>query len=303
LGFALIVAAESSIDIGEVGENGRHFSAGIVSCLFAEVGRQIVDQRAEEETVEVLAQHTDQVVITQAESADEDIGGGWRRRRFWSAVRETAEGDEAHLPWCALGYSVDYGQPRQDRQNDEPEPEEDVHFLVDDVQRQNAQGVVLLDCAWRSVLHKRTLGHPREHLDHGIVAVLLVHIGEVNDARAELEEGAVEEPIDKENVTHSVDKVEQLTREVGDDEARVGVERLGQILGYSSWSGFAFFVVVDHVKSAVALGHVAQFAVLPALPYPVRQVEEHTLKEEHERHPLIVAVHPLLSSVSGPTPG
>lgn len=72
------------------------------------------------------------------------------------------------------------------------------------------------------------------YLDHGIVAVLLVHIGEVNDARAELEEGAVEEPIDKENVTHSVDKVEQLTREVGDDEARVGVERLGQILGYSS---------------------------------------------------------------------
>lgn len=82
MGFALIVAAESSIDIGEVGENGRHFSAGIVPCLFAEVGRQIVDQRAEEETVEVLAQHTDQVVITQAESADEDIGGGWRRRRF-----------------------------------------------------------------------------------------------------------------------------------------------------------------------------------------------------------------------------
>ena len=136
------------------------------------------------------------------------------------------------------------------------------------------------------------------YLDHGIVAVLLVHIGEVNDARAELEEGAVEEPIDKENVTHSVDEVEQLTREVGDDEARVGVERLGQILGYSSWSGFAFFVVVDHVKSAVALGHVAQFAVLPALPYPVRQVEEHTLKEEHERHPLIVAVHPLLSCQS-----
>ena len=37
------------------------------------------------------------------------------------------------------------------------------------------------------------------YLDHGIVAVLLVHIGEVNDARAELEKGAVEEPIDKEN--------------------------------------------------------------------------------------------------------
>ena len=112
------------------------------------------------------------------------------------------------------------------------------------------------------------------YLDHGVIALLLVHIGELYDARAEFEEGTVQEAIDEEDVAHGVGQVEQLARERGHQKTRVGVHRIGQVLGQSHRSGFALVVVVAEDESSVAFGDVLHFPGLPALPEPVRQVEQ-----------------------------
>jgi len=43
-----------------------------------------------------------------------------------------------------------------------PEPQEDVDFFVDDVERENAKSVLVFDGAGRSVLVERALRHLRE---------------------------------------------------------------------------------------------------------------------------------------------
>ena len=57
--WVLIDAAESSVDVGEVVENGGHFSTGVVLFLVGEVERQMIDYRAEEDAVEILAQEAE----------------------------------------------------------------------------------------------------------------------------------------------------------------------------------------------------------------------------------------------------
>ena len=46
-----------------------------------------------------------------------------------------------------------------DGEEDEPEPDEDVDLLVDDVERQDAETVDGLDCARGAVLVERALRH------------------------------------------------------------------------------------------------------------------------------------------------
>ena len=55
----------------------------------------------------------------------------------------------------------------------EPEPDEDVDLLVDNVEWKNAEGVVLLDVAGRAELVERAFRHAGEHVDHGIDTILL----------------------------------------------------------------------------------------------------------------------------------
>lgn len=61
-------------------------------------------------------------------------------------------------------------------QQQEPEPEEDVRLLVDDVLRQNAEGVVLLYRTGATVLVEDALGDAREHVDHGVDPLLLRYV-------------------------------------------------------------------------------------------------------------------------------
>ena len=61
--------------------------------------------------------------------------------------------EELNLTWPLLfwSYQADDSQAAED---DEPEPEEDVDLLVDDVDRQHTDGVVCLDCSGRTVLEE-----------------------------------------------------------------------------------------------------------------------------------------------------
>ena len=50
----------------------------------------------------------------------------------------------------------------EEAEHQEPEPDEDVDLLVDDVEGEDAQHVVVLDVAGRPVLVKRALRHSKE---------------------------------------------------------------------------------------------------------------------------------------------
>ena len=75
-------------------------------------------------------------------------------------------GDQEHH------HPVEDGQGREQGQGHEPEPEEDVDLLVDDVQRQDAETIVFGDGARGSVLVEGALGHLGEDHVHGVRPIL-----------------------------------------------------------------------------------------------------------------------------------
>ena len=64
--------------------------------------------------------------------------------------------------------SVNHLHSRYHRQNDEPKPEENVDFLVDDVQRQDTQPIELLHGTRGTEFVESTFGHFGEDASHGI---------------------------------------------------------------------------------------------------------------------------------------
>ena len=83
----------------------------------------------------------------------------------------------------------------EEAEDEEPEPEEDVDLLVDDVQRQDAEGVVLLHLAGRAELVESALGHAREDVDHRVDPLLLIALRERDHVKAERQESAIEKRI------------------------------------------------------------------------------------------------------------
>lgn len=46
-----------------------------------------------------------------------------------------------------------------------PEPQENINLLIQDVQREDAQGIMLLDSSWSSKLVECTLSYARENFN------------------------------------------------------------------------------------------------------------------------------------------
>ena len=112
----------------------------------------------------------------------------------------------AHLRADDNDDPVDDDEEAKDGERDEPEPEEDVDLLVDDVEREKTERVVLLDLSRRSELVERALGHPREHVDQRVEPVLLVLLGERDDLQTEGEERPVEEAIHEKHLAWKLNK-------------------------------------------------------------------------------------------------
>lgn len=107
----------------------------------------------------------------------------------------------AHLRTDDDDDAVDDDEEAEHGQQDEPEPQEDVHLLVDDVERQEAERVVLLHLAGGAELVEGALGHAGEHVDEGVEPVLLVLFGEGDHLQAEGEERPVEEAVHQKHLT------------------------------------------------------------------------------------------------------
>ena len=98
-------------------------------------------------------------------------------------------------------------------EEDEPEVEEDVDLLVDDVNREDAERVVGLDGAGGPVLVEPALGHLGEHPVHGVLAGVQVHLALGEHVAAELGELVAEEEVGQVDLADHVDEVENLAED------------------------------------------------------------------------------------------
>ena len=107
---------------------------------------------------------------------------------------------------------VDDAGPRQDDQEDQPEPDEHKDLLVDRVYWQHAESIVGLYCPWGSKLLINTFGHPGEHSAHGIKPVLRVVLDKTDHFQPVITELSPQEHVNKPDVQEDIDKCQELTK-------------------------------------------------------------------------------------------
>ena len=98
-------------------------------------------------------------------------------------------------------------------QEHEPEVEEDVDLLIDDVQRKNTQSIVVLDGARGPIFVKLTLGNFGEHFVHRIHPGIKVLLRHSEDLSAKLGELVTEEHVREVDLHEDVDQVEEFTED------------------------------------------------------------------------------------------
>lgn len=160
----------------------------MVEIVFGQLVRELLQHVPKYNRINVLAQHVEQEPVAHLAPTHQQVNGVLSHE-------PEAHAQQVHAH-ARREYDYDPVNDRHERQaseDDEPEPEEHVDLLVDDVEGQDADGVVALDFAGDAVFVEGALGHSREDEDHGVDAVLLVAVQEVDHLDAEGEEGAVEE--------------------------------------------------------------------------------------------------------------
>lgn len=158
---------------------------------------QLVHNLLEDDRVHVLTEHVKEEPVAHLGLADDRVD------HF--AVDEPEADVEQVGPHPRAqddDEPVQEDQGRQEAQDEEPEPEEDVNLFVDDVERQDAEGVVLLHLARRAELVESALGHPREDVDHRVDPLLLVAFREGDHVKAERQERPVEERVHQKHLTY-----------------------------------------------------------------------------------------------------
>lgn len=188
---------------------------------------------------------------------------------------------------------VQNGASRQHGQEDHPEPQENVDLFVDNVQRQNAHGIVRLNRSRRTVLVERALCHARKHLHHRIPSAFLVHVREAQHIRAVRHKGTAQKAIHQHNVDDNIQKVEHLAEKVPKRVPIVHGQTFADVVHQTALARRAL-VTGQRQHTAQSFGKHAHLARLPVLPDHVRHIEADALEEQHERHPLVVAVERLV---------
>lgn len=147
-------------------EKGDRSLDGVESCLsfldgfFAfESASQVADELFVDERVNVLAE----------EKKDEPVADlAFAGNQFHLIARRqtSLRPQKVHASLGAQydGETVQEREAADDSQEDEPEPEEDVDLLVDDVERKHAQTVDPLSCSGRTKLVEGALGNFGEYL-------------------------------------------------------------------------------------------------------------------------------------------
>lgn len=172
----------------------------VVEVVPGQLVGQLLHHVPENDRVDVLPQHVEQEPVSHFAPPDDQVD-----RVLPDQTVAHPEQVHPHPRREYYYYPVDDGHESQHAEYYEPEPEEYVDLLVDDVQGQDAHGVVLLELTGNAELAEGALGHPREYLDHGVGPVLLVAVDEREHFYSVHQEGAVEEPVHQEHLAWKVE--------------------------------------------------------------------------------------------------
>jgi hypothetical protein len=118
--------------------------------------------------------------------------------------------------------SVDEGKAGDNGDDDQPEPDEDVDLLVDDVEREHAEAILLLDSAGGTVVVEGTLGHLGEDLGHGVRPFFGFHFGVGQNVKAVVPELVAKEEVGEVDLAQDVGKVKGLAQEEPEGVKPVG---------------------------------------------------------------------------------
>ena len=121
-------------------------------------------------------------------------------------------------------------------QDDQPEPDEHVQLLVDNVDGKHAERVVGLDGSTGSVLLVQTFCHPREDSGHGVNPVLRVVFNIIDHLQAVRAELPAEEQVNEVDVGQDVDEGEQLAEDHLCGPEIVSVDALDHVLEGGSFN-------------------------------------------------------------------
>ena len=94
----------------------------------------------------------------------------------------------------------------------EPKPEEDIDLLIDDIDREDAETIMLHDCSGWSVLVKSTLCHFWENFCHRIYPLLHGCSEERDCLRTIGGELTAKELVHKAHLTNDIDQIQELTK-------------------------------------------------------------------------------------------
>lgn len=78
-----------------------------------------------------------------------------------------------------------------------PEPKEDVDFLIENIERQDAQSVVSFDCSWSSVLVESTFRYFWEDRVHRVNSSAKVLLRKRQNSRAVCRKFVAKESVDE----------------------------------------------------------------------------------------------------------
>lgn len=162
----------------------------------AELLAELVHHLLEDDRVHVLTEHVEQEPVAHLRLAHDRVD-------HFAVDEPEADVEQvgAHPRAQDDDEPVEEHERREEAEDEEPEPQEDVDLFVDHVERQDAEGVVLLHLAGRAELVESALGHARENVDHRVDALLLVALGERDHVEAEREERPVEERVHQKHLT------------------------------------------------------------------------------------------------------
>ena len=159
-----------------------------VLVVVAQLSGQLVHHLLEDDGVNVLAQHVEQEPVAHLGLLDDDVD---------ALLFDQSEPDEEQVGTHARGKHnhgpVDHHEHREQEEQEHPEPKEDVDLLIDNVQGQDAHGIVLFNFTGGSKLVEGALCHAGKDVDHGVDAVLLVPLGERDHFDAKRKEGSIKE--------------------------------------------------------------------------------------------------------------
>jgi len=180
------------VGTSSVGQSGLPNIPGPVAQLFGE----LVDHILEYYGVYVLSQQVEEEPVTDVALADDGVDA----LLFHSPVSKPEnKGPDVRAEHDDNPVHDDH--TREEAKEQEPEPDKNIDFLVNYVERKDAQGVMLLYVAGSPKLVEGALRHPWEDIDHRVYPVLLVPVGEGHHFDAVSEKCPIKESVEQEHLT------------------------------------------------------------------------------------------------------